>query len=76
MVSEAGLRLGFVNARFGQIVGLDPALLTGIRWLKTVHPDDLPVLLAAVDDVLAGSPRELNVRLVRAPPSSPRRFDD
>ena len=24
VVSEAGLRLGFANARFGQIVGLDP----------------------------------------------------
>jgi diguanylate cyclase (GGDEF)-like protein/PAS domain S-box-containing protein len=65
VVSEAGLRLGFANARFGQIVGLDPALVTGIRWLKTVHPEDLPVLLGAVDEVLAGSSRELNVRLVR-----------
>ena len=40
--------------------------MTGIRWLKTVHPDDLPVLLGAVDEVLAGSSRELNVRLVRS----------
>ncbi len=65
VVSEAGLRLGFVNARFAQIVGSDPVFLTGIRWLHCVHDDDRPILLASLDDVLAGEPRELTVRLVR-----------
>jgi diguanylate cyclase (GGDEF)-like protein/PAS domain S-box-containing protein len=64
VVSEAGLRLGYVNAQFGELVGEHPDRLTGIRWLRYVHDDDQPAMLAAIDQVLASSPSHVIVRLV------------
>jgi diguanylate cyclase (GGDEF)-like protein/PAS domain S-box-containing protein len=64
VVSEAGVRLGFVNNRFAEIVGVDRSELSGTEWLKTVHAPDLPGLLTAVDEVLGGTPVELRLRLV------------
>jgi diguanylate cyclase (GGDEF)-like protein/PAS domain S-box-containing protein len=64
VVSEAGLRLGYVNAQFGELVGEHPDRLTGIRWLRYVHDDDQPAILAAIDQVLAGSPSHVIVRLI------------
>jgi diguanylate cyclase (GGDEF)-like protein len=67
IVSEAGIRLGFVNARFAEITGVAEPALMGISWLKTVHPEDLPILLSTLDEVLAGEPREANVRVLGNP---------
>jgi diguanylate cyclase (GGDEF)-like protein/PAS domain S-box-containing protein len=64
VVSEAGLRLGYVNAQFGELVGDDPDRLTGIRWLRYVHDHDQPAILAAIDQVLAGSTSHVIVRLI------------
>jgi diguanylate cyclase (GGDEF)-like protein/PAS domain S-box-containing protein len=63
VVSEAGLRLGYVNTQFGELVGEDPDRLTGIRWLRYIHDHDQPSVLAAIDQVLAGTPSHVIVRL-------------
>ncbi len=63
-VSEAGLRLGYVNDRFAELCGLTRFQLLGTEWLTAIDPDDLPALYAAGEGVLAGSPREINVRII------------
>lgn len=62
-MSEAGARLGFVNARFAEILGQDEASLVGTDWLDCVHPADQPGLYEAIESVLGGSTSELSVRL-------------
>jgi diguanylate cyclase (GGDEF)-like protein/PAS domain S-box-containing protein len=64
VVSEAGVRLGFVNNRFAEITGIDRMMLSGTHWLKTIYPSDLPGLLEKLDEVLAGTPVEATVRIV------------
>jgi diguanylate cyclase (GGDEF)-like protein/PAS domain S-box-containing protein len=64
VLSEAGLRLGFVNDRFVELTGFDRDRLGGNAWLDVVHPDDLPGLQDALSQVLAGSSSELTVRLM------------
>ncbi len=63
-VSEAGTRLGFVNTCFAQIAGVDRGKLLGTQWLKTIHPEDLPGLLEAIEEVLGGAPTETVVRML------------
>ncbi len=62
-VSEAGARLGYVNARFAEIFGRDPARLLGTRWLERVAPEDLGGLQDGLEEALKGEPVELSVRL-------------
>ena len=64
VLSEAGLRLGFVNDRFVELTGFDRNQLDGNAWLDVVHPDDLPGLQEALSQVLSGSSSELTVRLL------------
>ena len=72
VVSEAGLRVGYVNAQFGQLVGQHPDDLTGIRWLRHVHEDDQPTVLTAIDHVLAGSSSSVVARLRTTDPDEAR----
>jgi diguanylate cyclase (GGDEF)-like protein/PAS domain S-box-containing protein len=62
-VSEAGVRLGYLNQRFAELFGTDPHRLLGTRWLETVHPDDLPQAYDALQWVLGGQPSEVTLRL-------------
>ncbi|SDI80826.1 PAS domain S-box-containing protein/diguanylate cyclase (GGDEF) domain-containing protein [Frankineae bacterium MT45] len=66
VVSEAGVRVGYVNARFAEITGRERPALLGTRWLNTIHPEDLPGLLESLDEVMAGKPIEATVRIVSA----------
>jgi len=63
-LSEAGLRLGYVNDRFVELTGLSRAQLLGTEWLTAIDPDDLPALYTASEAVLGGVARDLNVRLI------------
>ncbi len=62
-LSEAGLRLGYVNRPFADLLGTDPGVLTGTSWVDAIHPDDRPELLEALQAVLAGQTRDVRVRL-------------
>ncbi len=62
-MSEAGLRLGYVNDRFVELCALAPFQLLGTEWLDAIEQQDVPALCAAVEYVLRGESRELNVRL-------------
>lgn len=64
VLSEAGIRLGYVNDRFVEITGSTVAAQLGTGWLKSIYPEDLPALLEALDDVMAGEPVEVTVRLL------------
>ncbi|UQX89772.1 diguanylate cyclase [Jatrophihabitans telluris] len=64
VVSEAGLRLSFVNNRFAEIAGGHSESLLGTDWLKTIHPEDLPGLLEGLDEVLSGASLETTVRMI------------
>jgi diguanylate cyclase (GGDEF)-like protein/PAS domain S-box-containing protein len=62
-LSEAGVRLGYLNARFAELVGADPHHLLGTRWLESIHPDDLPKLYDTLQWVLGGQAGEVTLRL-------------
>ncbi len=62
-MSEAGARLGYVNERFAETFGRDPASLAGTLWLDCVHPEDQPGLYEAIESVLGGGQADLSVRL-------------
>ncbi|MGX7678955.1 diguanylate cyclase domain-containing protein [Jatrophihabitans sp. DSM 45814] len=64
ILSEAGVRLGFVNDKFADISGTQRSALLGKSWLTTIHPEDLPALLEILDEVLAGQPVEATVRML------------
>jgi diguanylate cyclase (GGDEF)-like protein/PAS domain S-box-containing protein len=64
VVSEAGLRLGFVNDRFAELAGVDGTRLLGNRWLDVIHPKDLPNLHESLREVLSGTSAECTVRLL------------
>jgi diguanylate cyclase (GGDEF)-like protein/PAS domain S-box-containing protein len=64
VVSEAGTRLGFVNAAYSRIVGVERNKLLGTRWLKTIHPEDLPFFLETLDSVLDGVAVDATVRML------------
>lgn len=66
VVSEAGVRLGFVNNWFAEIAGTATTNLLGTRWLNAICHEDLPTLLEAVEQVLAGAPAEAAVRITPA----------
>jgi diguanylate cyclase (GGDEF)-like protein/PAS domain S-box-containing protein len=63
ILSEAGVRLGYVNNRFAEITGKDHATLLSTHWLDCVHSEDLSSLLEGLDEVLDGYPVEVTVRL-------------
>jgi diguanylate cyclase (GGDEF)-like protein/PAS domain S-box-containing protein len=85
VLSEVGVRLGFVNDRFAELAGLEAARLLGSGWLDVIHPEDLPALREALDAVLSGTSCEQTVRVLTvgdaprwaqfrlAPVSTPRR---
>ncbi len=62
-LSEAGVRLGYVNDRFVEIIGADPFRLLGTGWLTIVLAEDLPLVYSAAESVLDGRPAECTVRL-------------
>jgi diguanylate cyclase (GGDEF)-like protein/PAS domain S-box-containing protein len=64
LVSEAGVRLGFVNRKLADITGTDIPNLLGTRWLDSIAPEDLPGLLETLDEVMAGASAERTVRVV------------
>lgn len=62
-LSESGMRLGYVNDQFVELCGLPQFQLLGTEWLNAIAPQDVAALCAAVEEVLRGEPRDLNVRL-------------
>jgi diguanylate cyclase (GGDEF)-like protein len=62
-LSEAGLRLGYVNGPFAELLGTDPGALAGTAWLDAINPDDKPELLESLHAVLSGQEGEVRVRL-------------
>ena len=63
--SESGLRLAYVNDVFGEAFGESPDNLLGTRWLTWLHPEDQPLVLEAMTEVLTGTAIELSARIVR-----------
>jgi diguanylate cyclase (GGDEF)-like protein/PAS domain S-box-containing protein len=62
-VSDAGMRLGYVNDQFVQLTGTPASALLGNAWLDLVHGEDLSSLYSAVQAVLEGTAVELSIRL-------------
>ncbi len=62
VASEAGLRLGYVNANFLELVGHQGYEVLGTGWLDDVAPEDVNSLYAAAERVLAGTPSEVTLR--------------
>ncbi len=63
-LSEAGVRLGYVNEVMSELTGRSAEHLVGTGWLDCVHPGDAAILFEALQDVLSGQQRQLDVRLV------------
>ena len=63
ILSEAGVRLSYANARFGEIIGHESRELLGTRWLDRIHQADLSNVLESLDEVLDGFPVEVVSRL-------------
>jgi diguanylate cyclase (GGDEF)-like protein len=68
-VSEVGLRLGYANQCFGQLLGMGPHRILGTGWLDAVHPDDLGGFRSTLEAVLGGAAAEISLR-VALPASS------
>jgi diguanylate cyclase (GGDEF)-like protein/PAS domain S-box-containing protein len=64
--SDAGLRLGYVNDRFSELLGESAERLLGTEWLSFVHPDDLGTTITALQSALTGTPYDLPLRLVNS----------
>jgi diguanylate cyclase (GGDEF)-like protein len=64
ILSEAGIRLGFVNTAFAALLDRPAPALRGQGWLAGIHPADLPTLQTALAQVLTGQPAEATVRVV------------
>jgi diguanylate cyclase (GGDEF)-like protein/PAS domain S-box-containing protein len=66
VVSEAGVRLGYVNVTFQQLTSRADYELLGTGWLTGVHPEDVTTLLGAAERVLGGEPSEVSYRITGA----------
>jgi diguanylate cyclase (GGDEF)-like protein/PAS domain S-box-containing protein len=64
--SETGLRLGYVNDRFSELLGESAERLLGTEWLSFVHQEDLGATVAALQSALTGTPSDVPLRLVSA----------
>ena len=62
--SESGLRLAYVNDRFGEVFGESAESLTGMGWLEHVHIGDRGGVVDAMTRVLQGRQQELPLRVV------------
>jgi diguanylate cyclase (GGDEF)-like protein len=67
ILSEAGIRLGFVNAAFAALLDRPTTALLGQGWLQVIHPEDRQRLQTALEQVLTGQPGEVTVRLAADP---------
>jgi diguanylate cyclase (GGDEF)-like protein/PAS domain S-box-containing protein len=65
-VSDVGARLSFVNISFASVFGRDAAELVGTGWLDSFASDDLPRLLAGVEQACAGAAVDLTLRMYGA----------
>ncbi|MCC3409224.1 MAG: diguanylate cyclase [Microcoleus sp. PH2017_10_PVI_O_A] len=54
-----------VNQAYANIAGYQPEEMVGMNWEKTVHPEDLEMLLAACEEMLADGRVEVEVRGIR-----------
>ncbi|NLA34428.1 MAG: diguanylate cyclase [Actinobacteria bacterium] len=64
--SDVGLRLGYVNDWFAELVGYPADHLLGMGWTTVVDPEDLDAVMVGFQDVLAGKPYEGPARLISA----------
>jgi len=64
-LSDVGVRLAYVNARFAQVWGRGAHELEGDRWIDPVIDSDVDEVLAAVGTVLAGQPVSVTFGVVR-----------
>jgi diguanylate cyclase (GGDEF)-like protein/PAS domain S-box-containing protein len=69
--SEVGLRLGYVNHRFGELWGRHTDEVLGTGWLDSVEPEDLQTVVDATCSVLSGEEIDLPIR-VRHPEEGTR----
>lgn len=63
VVSDVGLRLGFVNDGFAAIIGVERAALLGNNWLDVFDAEDLPAVLEGLEGALSGRRADLTVRV-------------
>uniref|UniRef100_UPI00403F3BFD PAS domain-containing protein n=1 Tax=Microcoleus sp. OTE_8_concoct_300 TaxID=2964710 RepID=UPI00403F3BFD len=54
-----------VNQAYGNIVGYQPEEMVGMNWQKTVHPEDLDMMRAAYQKMLAEGRVEVEARGIR-----------
>ncbi|MBW3585580.1 MAG: diguanylate cyclase, partial [Cyanobacteria bacterium 0813] len=54
-----------VNQAYGNIVGYQPEEMVGMNWQKTVHPEDLDMMMAAYQKMLAEGRVEVEARGIR-----------
>ncbi len=64
-LSDVGIRLAFVNARFAQVWGRPAEELVGDRWLDPVLASDRDKILRAVGDVLCGDDASVTINVLR-----------
>ena len=64
-LSDVGVRLAFVNARFAQVWGRPAEELVGDRWLEPILTSDREAVLAAIGEVLGGTEAEVTMSVIR-----------
>lgn len=63
LLSEVGLRLGYVNDAFATMCGAASYQLAGTDWLDVFHHEDQPQLRRALEGVLRGRRVDMDLRL-------------
>ena len=64
LASEIGIRLGYVNTRFAELLDAAVGELVGTRWLDRIDRPDRAGLSETLQDVLTGAAAERSVRVV------------
>jgi diguanylate cyclase (GGDEF)-like protein/PAS domain S-box-containing protein len=64
MLSDVGVRLGYVNPAMAALLQCDTAELLGVGWLDFVRPDHRSQVLDAIQQVLSGHDTDVRVEMV------------
>jgi diguanylate cyclase (GGDEF)-like protein/PAS domain S-box-containing protein len=65
VVSDVGLRLGFVNERALHLWDRSLEVMRSSRWLEAIIPDDREIVVTALAGVLAGGDADVPLRITR-----------
>lgn len=62
---DAQGRYVMVNSAYAAMVGYEPAEMIGMDWQRTVHPEDVPGVVATYEQMLRHGKAEIEVRGIR-----------